>query len=251
MAGLAALKAVRRAVAVYEDDDSVSGGNRWFDAFGPGVSKYVTEFTSLPFDNATTDPTEFTLNITETGAANSTTVMADYPGGALIITADDLDNDGVQMQLGPANSGEWVSLDPASYTYFGIEFAGNDVDQSDFLFGMAVTDTDCLGGVTDGMYFRSPDATAVLNFVLEKDSIESSVAVATLADDTYIECEFFVDGPGGFVHAYVNGALVASIATSDACFPNDEDMRLTMEFLTGENVANTCTITHVRLIHIR
>jgi hypothetical protein len=250
MAGIAALKNIRRAYVIYEDDDTVSGGNRWFDAIGPGVSKYVTEFTSLPFDNATTDPIDFTLNITEGGGA-STTVMADYPGGALIITADDDEDDGVQMQLGPANTGEWVSLDPISYTYFGIEFAGNDVDQSDFLFGIAVTDTDCLGGVTDGLYFRSPDQTGVLSFVLEKNSLEAVTAVATLADDAYIEAEFFVDGPAGYVHAYINGALVASISTSDVRFPNDEDMRLTLEFLTGEDVANYCTITHVRLIHIR
>lgn len=250
MAGISNVKQVRRAWVIYEDDDNVSGGNRWFYGVGPGVAQYVTEFTTLPFDDNTSDPTEFTLSITEVGGA-STTVIADVPGGALVITAAGNEDDGVQMQLGPANSGEWVSLDAHTYTYFGIEFAVNDADQTDVLFGICVTDTDCLGGVTDGMYFRSVDETGVMNFVAEKNSVESSTAATTLTDDTYVEVEFLHDGPAGYVYVYVDGSLVTSLATSDASFPNDEDLRLTIEFLSGEATANTCTIKHVRLIHIR
>lgn len=251
MAGLAAAKTVRRAAVVYEDDSNVCGGNRWYDAFGPGVAKYVTEFTSLAADDNTTDPTEFVCTVVEAGAGNSTAVIGDIAGGGLVITTAASTDDGWSMQLGNANTGEWLGLSGPYYAYFGTEFAINDVDQTDVFLGAAVTDTDLLAGVTDGVYFRSVDESAVLNFVIEKDSVESSTAVATLADDTYITAEWFWDGPAGYVYAYIDGALVATIAETDASFPNNELLRLSVEFLTGEDVADTCTLKWLRLIHIR
>lgn len=251
MAGTAAAKVVRRAYVVYEDDTNVCGGNRWFDAFGPNVAKYVTEFTDLPADDSTTDPTQFECTVVEAGAGNSTAVMDDVAGGGLVITAAASEDDGWSMQLGNPNSGEWLGMDGPWYAYFGVEFAINDVDQTDVFLGAAVTDTALLGGVTDGIYFRSVDASAVLNFVIEKNSVESSSAVATLVDDTYVTAEFFWDGPAGYVYAYIDGALVATIADTDASFPDDELLRLSVEFLTGEATANTCKLKWLRLIHIR
>jgi len=147
---------------------------RLYDAFGEGVTKWVSEFASLPADNTTVDPTEFINTVVEVGAGNSTAVVYDTSGGALLITTAANENDGFSMQLGNANSGEWVDLSGATVCYFGITFQINDVDQTDCLFGVAVTDTTLLGGVTDGVYFRSVDESAVLNFVIEKDSVESS-----------------------------------------------------------------------------
>jgi len=221
---------------------------RLYDAFGEGVTKYVTQFQSLPADDATTDPTEFVNTVVEVGAGNSTAVINDTSGGALIITTAANENDGYSMQLGNANTGEWVDLSGPTVCYFGVQFQVNDADQTDVLLGVAVTDTAILGGVTDGLYFRSVDESAVLNFVLEKDSVESSTAVATLTDAADVTAEWYYDGTD--VTAYINGTEVASVARTDASFPNDELMRLSMEFLTGEAVANTCTIKWVRLIQI-
>ena len=245
-------KTVRNATVWYDNAAAtVSGGNRWYDAIGPGVTKYLQEFASLPADDTSTDPTEFVCTVVEVGAGTSTAVIGDVPGGALVITTAANEDDGWSMQLGCANSGEWVSLDAHTYTYFGTEIAINDVTQSDVFLGLAVTDTTLLGGVTDGMYFRSVDASTTMNFVIEKNSTESSTAVGTLADDTYMRLEFLHDGPAGYVYVYVDGTLQASVATSSANFPNDEDLRLSVEFLTGEAVAQTCTMKSLRLIHIR
>ena len=251
MAGLAALKTVRRAGVVYEDDANVCGGNRWFDAFGPGVTKYIFDGSSLPADDSTTDPTEFVNTVVEAGAGVSTCVLDDVAGGGMIITTAASDNDGWSMQHGHANAGEWLGLSGPYYAYFGCEVAINDVDASDVFLGPAVTDTTLLGGVTDGIYFRSVDGTGVTNFVIEKNSVESSTAACTMADDTYVTLEWFWDGPAGYVYAYVDGALVATIAETDASFPNDELLRLSVEYLTGDNSANTCKIKWLRLIHIR
>lgn len=234
-----------RSSAVFRDDVLT---HRWYDAFGPHVAKYVTSFTNLPADDTTTDPTEFVNTVVEV-AGTSSAVMTDLAGGALLVSCAGNEDDGYSMQLGNANSGEWLSLAAEYPTYFGIEFALNDADQTECFFGAAVTDTALLGGVTDGIYFRSVDETAVLNFVLEQDSVESETAVATLTDGTYVTAEFLYWGSN--VQVYVNGALVATIADSDANFPSDELLRLSMEVLSGEAVANTCTIKWVRLIQIQ
>ena len=223
--------------------------HRWFDAFGPGVAKYVTSFNSLPADDSTTDPTEFVVTVVEAGAGVSTAVLADVSGGALLITTAAGENDGWSMQLGNANSGEWASFAAEYPTYFGVRFAINDVDQSDVFLGLAVTDTALLGGVTDGMYFRSVDGSAVLNFVLEKDSAETTTAVATMTDATDIYAEFFYWGSN--VYVYIDGVLVTTIADTDTNFPNNELLRLSFEFLTGEATANTCLVKEMRIIQIQ
>lgn len=223
--------------------------HRWYDAFGEYVCKYITQFQSLPADDTTTDPTEFINTITEAGAGVSTAVVGDVAGGALVITSAANENDGFQMQLGNANTGEWVDFSGPYNAYFGIQFQVNDADQTDVLFGVCVTDADCLGAVADGMYFRSVDESALLYFVTEKDSVEGATAVATLTDAADVTAEFYYDG--ATVYSYINGTQTSSTANSDATFPNDELMRLTMEFLTGEAVANTCTIKWVRLIQTR
>ena len=220
--------------------------HRWYDAIGPGVVKYLNEFACLSSDDSTGDAIDFELTITEAGA-DTTHVVTDLEGGALLITCAGNEDDGISMQLGAA-TGENIALTPGQSMYFGIEFAINDVDQTDCLFGATVTDTDTLGAVTDGLYFRSVDESAVMNFVTEKNSVESATAVATLVDDTYVVAEFLFDG--ATVSAYINGGLIGSTANSAATFPDDELLRLTLEFLSGEAVANTCTIKWLRMIHL-
>jgi hypothetical protein len=236
---------IRNALVVR--DDTLT--HRWFTAAGEGVAQYVTTFASLPADDQTTDPTEFVNTVVEVGAGVSTAVLQDTAGGALIITTAANENDGWSSQLGNANSGEWLDLSAEYPTYFGVRFQINDVDQTDVFFGAAVTDTAILGGVTDSIGFRSVDGSAVLNFLLEKGSAESTTAVATMTDATDITAEFLYWGSN--VYVYIDGVLVATIADSDTNFPNTELMRLSFEFLTGEAVANTCTVKWMRLIQIQ
>ena len=217
---------------------------RWLDAFGEGVSKYVTSFESLAADDQTTGPTEF-LN-TLVGASSA--VLDDVSGGALTITTAAADDDGYGMQLGGA-AGEWVDFSAAYPAYFGIQFQVNDATNTDVFFGLAPTDTDLAGGVTDGIFFRSTDASASLFFVVEKDSLESVTTVATLADGADVIAEFYYDG--STIRSYINSKETSSLANTDVRFPDDELLRLSLEFLTGENVANTCTIKWVRMIQIQ
>ena len=225
--------------------------HRWYDAWGPNVLKYILNPAALPVDDTTYDPTpEWTCTIVE-GAGTSTVGVTDVAGGAIIIDTGTNDDDGFKMQLGSpvGGVGENVSFASPFPTYFGIRFALGDATNSDLLAGFCITNTACLDGVTDGMYFRTIDTEDELYFVMEQDSAESVTAVATLTDAAYCQAEFLYSG--GNVYVYVNSVLVATIANTDANFCNDELLRLTLEFLTGEGNTNTATITELRFIQIQ
>lgn len=228
--------------------------HRWYDAIGSGVIKYHNHFVHWPVDDTTHDPTEWTNTIVETGAApDSLANLTDYAGGALLISTSDLDNDGYKMQLGHASTGagECVLLDYGHPCYFGIRFAIASVAQCDILVGLASTDTTCLDGIAGdgGVYFRKTDGLATVQFVTESATVEGSTTVSTLLDGVYQTLEFLYDG--SVVYAYLNGVLASSTARTDATFPGAAELRLTLEFLTGENVVHTLQVDWIRFIHIR
>ena len=220
---------------------------RWFEAWGPDVCKYEMNVAGTPTDDTTGMPTEFTYTLVNA----STFAHGDVLGGEVILTGAGADNDGVSLQLGDelAGAGESVSFAAEYPTYFSIKFQLSDVDQSDVLAGFCITDTTLLGGMTDGLYFRSVDADATLYFVLEQDSAETATAVGTLTDATDVHCEMFYWGSN--VYVYVDGTLMATIADTDANFCNDELLRLSLEFLDGEAVGNTCCVKEFKYFQIQ
>jgi len=221
--------------------------HRWYDAWGPSVVKYEMNTAACPTDNTTGMPTEFVNTL----VGGSTFAHTDVAGGAVLLTTGATTDNGVKLQLGDelSGNGENVSFAAEYPTYFGVTLQINDATQTDFLAGFCVTDTDCLGAVADGIYFRKVDADTTIYFVLEQGSAESATAVATMADATDITLEFFYWGSN--VYVYADNVLMATIADTDANFCNDELLRLTFEFLTGEDVADTCTIKRLRFVQIQ
>jgi len=215
---------------------------RWYDAIGPNVVKWLEDAVTFNVGDTGANPTAYVT--TEVGT-NTVAPVAGAPGGRVVITTGATENNGLEMQL----LGEAFKLSSGHQCYFGARFAGNDVDQSDFLLGLAITDTTCIAGCTDGLYFRSVDESGVLNFILEKNSVETSNAAATMTDGAYVTAEWFWDGTN--VTAYINGVQVAQVATTDASFPNDEYMTPTIGILTGENSANTLTFEWARCIQVQ
>ena len=228
---------------------------RWYDAIGRGVVKHTNYFTSFPVDNATGDGTEWMVTITEAGGGgDSTHTLTDTAGGGLLITTDNQALDGINMQLGAA-AGECIDLSRDYPLSFAAAFSINDVDQTAVFAGVGITDTDWTGGLTDGMYFRSIDGSADLYFVTEQDSVENATLVATMTDNTSITCEFlyyhYAD-TGPQVRVFIDRAEVSAARTlaTAATFPDDELMRLSFEFTTGEATANTCQLDYLGFIHI-
>jgi hypothetical protein len=217
--------------------------HRWLFAFGNTVDvvQFHLNTALMARDDTTTDLSGFTHTAVEAGAGDSTAVLSN---NTLLITTAANENDGVNLQV----IAEAFDLASTNLVYFGICFQINDADQTDFLTGLCITDTTLLGGMTDGIYFESLDGSTDINFVLEKNSTEttSASAIGTLADDTDVTLEFLFDGTN--VDSWVNGTLQTRLATTN--LPNDEQLTPSIHFLTGEATANTMTVKWWRAIQI-
>ena len=73
--------------------------------------------------------------------------------------------------------------------------------------------------------------------------------VQAMADGTTYTVEIYFDGTTAF--CFVDGTEMASVLATAPSFPDNEEMRLTLEFLTGEAIANTLTVYEMRMIHLR
>jgi hypothetical protein len=221
---------------VYRDHEDTW---RWFDAFGPDVVKFN-------FDSRSPVSTTTAAGCTVT-QTNGTLVTTDsVSGGAVRFTLGGADNDKVQVQ----SFSELFKFASAWPAYFGVKFALTATDDNDVHFGLIIRDTDFSDGVTDGVYFRLVDTSAVVSFVLEKNSAETTAELATLANATAYTLEFFYDG-AGYVHAYYNGALVTSVATTNANWCNDEDLAFSLGVQAGSAAANHGTIYWARAIQVQ
>lgn len=218
-------------------------GQRWFDAFGPNVVKFLEEFVNTPFEAADT-PGAWAVTLVEGGNGDTTVALAaGAEGGELLITTDDAENDGANIQA----KGEAFKLASNKPLYFGCRFKVSEATQADFLIGLCITDTDLLGGLTDGVYFRKVDGSTAMNFVLEKGSTETATAFGTaIAQDVYYIVEFLFDGTN--VDWYVNGVLQTRPAITN--LPNDEFVTPSIHFLTGAAAIETMNVDWIRAIQL-
>ena len=210
---------------------------RVLEVRGPDAVNY--KLTAWELAANTVDPAGWTTPVVEAGAGTSEFDVADEIDfiGKLVTAA--ADNDGINVQL----LGEQFKFDSSHHSYFGIRLKINDVTQSDFLLGFAVTDTTLLAAVADAVYFESLDSSASIDFVAEKGNSETTeAAVGTLVDDTLIYLEFYWDGTK--LEAFVDG--VSKYYATPANLPDSEELRLSMHFLSGEAVAQTLSIADLR-----
>lgn len=218
---------------------------RIVQAVGPDVVQYVNDFVGGPGTDAAFDAAgEWTITRVEAGAGESTLTRTDAVGGALLVTTDAADNDGINMQL-IGESFEITSDQELYFGAFGLKIS--DATQSDFFVGLAITDTDILGGVTDRIGFQKLDAATAVTFMLEKDSTETlSSSLHTIVADTAVDLEFYWNGSA--IEVFVNGVSVATPAVTN--LPNDEFLRVSLQFLAGEAVAKTLTLDKIVCVQI-
>lgn len=216
---------------------------RIIDAIGPDVFKYENDFMRGPGIDAAFD-NEWTVTRTEAGAGESTATLTDAAGGALLITTDDAENDGINMQA----LGESFNLAGTGIKglYFGARFKISDATQSDFFIGLCDTDTDILGGADDSIGFRKADGSTAVSFVTEKATNETTASAFT-ADTGWHIVEFYYDAIAGTLEAFVDGNSIGTVATTNL---PDEEQRVSIHFLAGEAVAKTMTVDWIRCIQI-
>jgi len=219
-----------------------SNKQRWLDAIGPGVCKFLEDFVGTPFAGADS-PAGWTITLVEAGAGDTTVALvSSWTGGAVVITTDANENDGANLQL----LGEAFKLVSGKPLYFGTKFQASEATQSDFFIGLAITDTDILGGVTDSIGFKKVDGATAIQFELNKNSTATAANVGVLAAATSITLEFYFDGTN--VDCYVDGVLQTRLAMTN--LPDDEDLTPSIQFLSGSAGAKSMTIDWIKCIQI-
>lgn len=203
-------------------------------------SDFSTLFTDF-HDYAAAD---WVITTTEAGAGSATEAVGNLAGGVLVVTNDaaDDDNDFFQWAGGKGAVAETFKFVSGKKLQFAFRGKLSDATQSDFFAGLYITDTDPVGGLTDGIYFRKLDGSTTLYLVAEKDSVETTLAVATLADDTYVMLEFYYDG-GDRISAFVDGSRVGSIAVTTA--PDDEELALSFGIQNGAAAAKVLSVDYI------
>lgn len=214
--------------------------HRWYAAEGPNVRKWEFDASKVV---STTTAAGSTVTVT-----NGTLVTADsVTGGAITLTVSTGSSDKVELQ----STSELFYFAYAYPAYFGIKIGQLvDADQTGISLGFIIRDTDIAGGVTDGVYFRVVDQSANLYLVLEKDAAETATLLTALTEATDYVLELYYDG-AGYVHAYVDGVLATSVATSNANWPNDEHLCGTIAIQNGEGSANTAQVYWARAFQVQ
>ena len=218
--------------------------DKWIDAIGPTVRKYYDDFVGpspLGADNA--DPLGWIVTALTGDAGAGTLTAANESGGALLITTDATEDDGINVTW----NNEAFLLEVGSPTYFGTKLKVSDADAVDLFVGMCITDTEMWGGISDGIYFLSADATAACTGICELNTAASTaVSYGTLGNGTYHTLEFYYDGVTT-VRMYFDDVLIETV-TATANIPIDEELTFALELLAGATAAATCTIDWIRVI---
>ena len=176
-----------------------------------------------------------------------TEALTDINGGALLLTVSAADNDSDQLQ----KVGESFLLASGKKAFFKARFKVSDATQSDFLIGLAVTDTTLLGavdgaGVTDGIFFNKDDGDALLDFNVQKNATTGqtrSAGVATVVSDTFMTVAWYFDGVSE-VKCYVDDVQKATLDGSSTYLP-DTELTVSFAIQNGEAVAKTMTIDYI------
>jgi hypothetical protein len=190
------------------------------NAFGPSgpqppmvefFDDFITTGTSAKFGAADVADWLFTTE-------NSGTVLGldATPDGAVRLLCGAAANDFSSIQL----NGESFALNANRKIYFRTRIRTNDSDDIKFFCGLASTDVTgttlgpILDGVNNSIGFRNVlgNTTAFLS-VTEDDTTETTNAASVMADNTWIELSFIVNGTSS-VEFYVNDALTATHYTN-------------------------------------
>jgi len=228
---------IRGALAFYD-----TNRQRLLEVIGPDVVEWKLRGDSFQQTAGTaTDGRGYTTTVVEVGAGTSEAEASDEAGIEVELINAANDNDGQNLQL----VGEKFQAS-SRHLYFGIKLEADEATQSDFLVGLGITDTDALGGITDGIYLEKLDAGTSISAVTEKDSTETQTdSLGTFADDTAMVLEFLFDGTS--VYFFVDGV---EVAIHTANIPDDEALTPTIQFLNGEAVAHRMKIHWARAFSI-
>ncbi len=241
-------KTVNNALVLYDD----RAPNRWIDAFGVDVVKYLGRLNH-GMDDTTGSPNAFTTTATSDGGGDSTLAKSVTAGNLFLVTTDNFEYDGINATL----KGGSFLFTPNKPMYFGVKFQVSDADASDVLFGLVETDATLFAVDTahaisvtgDGAFFSSLNAVTTVTFKTYVAGAETNTANAdtALADATDMILEFYYDGTD--LHGYQNGELVGTF-TADLPAAN-QTITPSFAYLAGAAAIKTAQISWIRAIQAR
>lgn len=183
--------------------------------------------------------------VTEVGAGSR--ALTDGNGGLLLVTNAAADNDRNELQ----KVGEGFLLSSGKRAFFKARFKVSDATQSDFLIGLAVTDTTLQGsvsgaGVTDGIFFNKDDGDALLDFNVQKNATTGqtrAAGIATVVADTFLTVAWAFDGASSVAY-YVDDVHIGTLDGSSTYLP-DTELTVSFAIMNGEGVAKTMTVDYL------
>lgn len=202
---------------------------RWLDAFGENVIKYIDDFIVCPGSTAAAaaaNNPEWIITHVEAAGNDSIVQAADMKGGWMDLSPDANDNDGLNMQ----HANESFRVEANSWLYFGIRYKVTEATQDDWLVGLCEQDVSPLTNTSHGIYFKKIDGETKLYCCTVKDetTAKTLIATATVTTDTVYVDEFLAKSTGS-VEFWHNGSTVGVYTTP---IPST-DLAVTISFLTG------------------
>ena len=214
---------------------------RLVEAVGIDVVKYIDDFVSFPVDDSTGDPVAWTDAMVEAGTGNSTVASADASGGAIIMTTDDNEDDGVNIQL----NGESFILKSTNDVYFGaFGITVSEATQCDLFVGLCPTDTAIFTNDNARVGFQSVDAATDF-FGLAGQTADISASLHTLTT-TAFDAEFYWNGSA--IETFIDGVSTGALVVTNV--PTGE-VSVSLEFLAGAaGTPLTCQFDKVVCIQV-
>lgn len=176
--------------------------------------------------------------VTET-QAGATQALVNADGGVIALTNSAADNDLNQIQ----KVGESFLMASGKQAWFKARLKVSDATNTDVFVGLIITDTDPVGGITDGMYFKKAEDSTSIIFNQVKNSTASTVTAGTVVSDTYFTVGFHYDG-GSETGVYFNDVRIGTI-TSNTNLPNDEELTPTLALQNGSAVAHVLSADYL------
>lgn len=187
---------------------------------------------------------DWTITTTEGGGGAATEAITDELGGVLLVTNDNLDDDSDEFQ----KVGEAFSLVPGKPLWIEGGWKVSDATQSDFLFGLCMTDTTLIDGLQDGIWFQKDDGDANVDYHCDKDNTDSTGDTGVdMATATWMRLGMKVPADAKTVEYWLNGVQVAS---ATANIPDDELLRISFAIQNGEAVAKTLSGDYIKAVQM-
>lgn len=225
---------------------------RWLEAYGENVIKYIEDFEICPRSTKKADAVnnpEWVITHTSGNAGTSKTSVvhaADLKGGWLNLVPGSSENDGINMQ----HANESFRVEPDSWLYFGIRYrtGSEQTSEQDFVLGLAENDPSVITNTSHGIYFRSFDGDTYIKccVVIDETTVKTLIATSDCQEDTVFIDEFLVKSTDS-VEFWHNGSTVGKYT---AGIPST-DLAVTFAFFTGaSNSSQDLYIDWVRCIQL-